>query len=55
MLGRSLQLQNRAEEAARCYRRVEEILVSGEKPPGPREAEWLASARRWRREVSSSR
>ena len=54
MLGRTLQLQGRAEDAARCYRRVEEILVSREKSPDPRHAAWLASARGWRRELDAA-
>ena len=54
MLGRSLQLQNRSEDAARCYRRVEELLAQPERGAGPREAGWLASARRWRHELTAA-
>ncbi|HEY3123415.1 MAG TPA: hypothetical protein VGK70_05060, partial [Thermoanaerobaculia bacterium] len=55
MLGRSLQLQGRAEEAARCYRRVEEILGSRNADADPRKAAWLASARRWQSEIGLPR
>jgi len=55
MLGRSLQLQGRREEAARCYRRVEEILVSRKADADPRKAGWLASARRWQSELGLPR
>jgi len=51
MLGRSLQLQGRGEEAARCYRRVEEMLTSSKSDADPRKAAWLASARRWQSEL----
>ena len=54
MLGRALQLQGRAEDAARCYRRTEEILVSREARADSRDAAWLASARRWRRELDTA-
>jgi spermidine synthase len=53
MLGRSLQLQGRGEEAARCYRRVEEILASRKSDADPRRAAWLASARRWQSELNT--
>ncbi len=55
MLGRSLQLQCREEEAARCYRRVEEILATRKADAGSREAAWLASARRWQSELGLPR
>jgi spermidine synthase len=55
MLGRSLQLQGRGEEAARCYRRVEEILASRKSDADPRKAGWLASARRWQSEIGPPR
>ena len=55
MLGRALQLQHRAEDAARCYRRVEELLASREAGADPRNAAWLDKARRWRGELGLPR
>ncbi len=55
MLGRSLQLQGRAEDASRCYRRVEQILASRKPDADPRAAAWLESARRWQSELGRPR
>jgi spermidine synthase len=55
MLGRSLQLQSRAEDASRCYRQVEEILVARKADADPRAAAWLESARRWQSELGPAR
>ena len=55
MLGRSLQLQGRAEDASRCYRQVEEMLASRKADADPRAAAWLESARRWQGELGPPR
>jgi spermidine synthase len=52
MLGRAMQLQNRGQEAALCYQRVEEILGPRGAKASPREAAWLASERRWASELA---
>jgi spermidine synthase len=51
MWGRALQVQDRNKDAAICYRKVEEILASRGVPCDPREAAWLASAKRWQSEL----
>jgi spermidine synthase len=54
MLGRTLQLQNRREDAARCYQRVEELLAQRGSSADPRHTAWLADARRWRSELGQA-